>query len=52
MIHVERIALIVKLNLDAKEIDVVILMYNLREYGNNYQKHQEVYSNTIEMNQL
>ena len=31
----------------AKYIDTVILMYNLTEYGNNYQKHQEVHGNRI-----
>ena len=37
----------------AKDIDVVMPMYNLTEYSDNYiRKHQEVYSNTIEMNHL
>ena len=36
----------------AKKIDVVMPMYNLIEYSDNYLKHLEVYGNTIEMNQL
>ena len=38
---------------NAKDIVVVMPMYNLTEYSDNYiRKHQEVYSNTIEMNHL
>ena len=35
-----------------KDIDVVMAMYNLREYSDNYSKHQEIYGNTIGMNQV
>ena len=36
---------------DAQDIDVVMPMYNLIEYTDFIRKHQEVYGNTIEMNQ-
>ena len=37
----------------ARDINVVMPMYNLIEYSNNYsKKNQEVYGNTIKMNQL
>ena len=32
--------------------NVVMTMYNLIEYSNNYSKHQEVHGNTIEMKPL
>ena len=35
-----------------KYIDVIMLMYNLIEHNDHYSKNQEVYGNTIEMNQL
>ena len=37
---------------NAKDIDVVIPMYNLTEYNDNYSKTSESYSNIIEMSQL
>ena len=37
---------------NTKDIDVVMTMYNLREYSDNYSKHQEIYGNTIGMNQV
>ena len=37
---------------NAKDIDIVIPMYNLIEYNNNYSKNRHVYRNIIEMNQL
>ena len=38
---------------NAKDINVVMPMYNLIEYSDNYsKKHQEVYGNSIERNQL
>ena len=37
---------------NAKDVDVVIPMYNLIVYSDNYSKRQKVYGNTIEMNQL
>ena len=37
---------------NTKDIDVVMAMYNLREYSDNYSKHQEIYGNTIGMNQV
>ena len=36
----------------AKDLDVVMPMYNLIENSDIIQKHQEVYGNIIEMNQL
>ena len=36
---------------NAEDIDIIMSMYNLIEYINSYQRHQEVYGNTIEMNQ-
>ena len=36
----------------AKDIDIVMPMYNLIEYSNNYAKNQEVYGNILEMNQM
>ena len=35
---------------NAKDIDVVMPMYDLIEYVIIIQKHQEVYGNTVEMN--
>ena len=35
---------------NAKDIEVVMPMYNLIYYSDNYFKTQEVYGNTIEMN--
>ena len=37
---------------NAEDLDVVILVYNLTEYTNNYSKNPEFYGNTEEMNQL
>ena len=38
---------------NGKGIDVVMLMYNLIEYSDNYSKRaSEVYGNTLEMGQL
>ena len=37
---------------NTRQIDVIIPMYELIEYSDNYKKHQEVYGNTVEMNQL
>ena len=37
---------------NAKDIDIVMLMYNLIEYSNIMQKHQEVYINTTKMNSM
>ena len=37
---------------NTKDIDVVMTMYNLREYSDNYSKHQEIYGNTIGINQV
>ena len=37
---------------NAKDIDIVMPMYNLIEYSDNYVKTQGVYGNTIEMNQM
>ena len=34
---------------NAKYIDVMMLMYNLIKFSNNYLKHQEVYGNIIEI---
>ena len=34
---------------NAKDIDVVMLMYSLTEDSHYYSKHQESYDNTIEM---
>ena len=36
----------------AQGIDIVMPMYNLIEYSDSYQKHQEVYDNTTKMNQM
>ena len=36
----------------AKEIDVVMPMYHLIEYSDNYSETQEVYGNIIEMSQI
>ena len=36
----------------AQGIDIVMPMYNLIEYSDSYQKHQEVYGNTTKMNQM
>ena len=36
---------------NAKDIDIVMPMYNLIEYSDNYAKKQEVYGNILEMNQ-
>ena len=37
---------------NAKDVDVVMLMYDLIEYSNNYSKNPEVYGNITEMNQI
>ena len=37
---------------DTYDIDVVIPMYNLIQYSKIIRKYQEVYGNTIKMNQL
>ena len=37
---------------NAKDLDIVMLMYNFIEYGYNYSKYLEVYGNTIETTQL
>ena len=37
---------------NGKDIDIVMPMYNLRKYSDNYAKHQEVYGNILEMNQM
>ena len=37
---------------NAKDIDIVMPMYNLIEYSDNYAKTQEVYGNILEMNQM
>ena len=34
---------------NTKNINIVMPMYNLIEYSNNYSKNQGVYSNTLEM---
>ena len=37
---------------NAKNIDVVMPMYNLIGYSNNHSKHQELYGNIKEINQM
>ena len=37
---------------NARDIDIVIPMYNLTECSNNYFKNLQVYDNTLEMNHL
>ena len=37
---------------DTPDFDIVMPMYNLIEYSDPYQRHPEVYGNTIEMNQF
>ena len=37
---------------NAKDVDVVMLMYDLIEYSNNYSKNPEAYGNITEMNQI
>ena len=37
---------------NAKDIDIVMLMYNLIEYSNNYAKRTGSYGNILEMNQI
>ena len=37
---------------NVKTIGVLMPMYDLREYGDTYSKHQGVYCNTIETKQL
>ena len=37
---------------NAKDLDIVILMYNLIEYGDNYSKMSGTYSNITEMRQM
>ena len=37
---------------NAKDLDIVMLMYNFIEYGYNYSKYLEVYGNSIETTQL
>ena len=36
----------------AKDLDVVMSMYNLIEYRDDYSKHLEVYGNITEMSQM
>ena len=36
---------------NAKDIDIVMPMYNLIEYSDNYAKHQEVYGNIVKIYQ-
>ena len=37
---------------NAKDIDIVMPMYNLIEYSDNYAKQQEVYGNILKIYQL
>ena len=37
---------------NAKDIDIVMPMYNLIEYSDNYTKQQEVYSNIVKIYQI
>ena len=37
---------------NAKNIDIVMPMYNLRKYSDNYSKHLEVYDNITNPNQM
>ena len=37
---------------NAKDIDTVMSMYNLREYSDNYSKHLKVYYNITNMSQI
>ena len=37
---------------NAKDIDVVMLIHNLIKYSGSYSKHQNVYDNIIKVNQL
>ena len=37
---------------NAKDIDIVMPVYNLIEYSDNYSKNLEVYGNIIEMSQM
>ena len=37
---------------NAKNFDLVMPIYNLIEYSKDYSKHQDVYGNTIELNQF
>ena len=37
---------------NAKDIDIVMPMYNLIEYSDDYSKHLEVYGNIIKMSQM
>ena len=37
---------------NAKDIDIVMPMYSLIEYSDNYAKQQEVYGNILEKNQM
>ena len=39
-------------NNNAQDIDIVMPMYNLIEYSNNYSKNLEVYGNTTKMIQM
>ena len=36
---------------NAKDIDIVMPMYNLIEYSDNYEKHQEIYGNIVKIYQ-
>ena len=36
----------------AQDINIVMPMYNLIEYSDNYSKHLEVYANTTKTNQM
>ena len=37
---------------NVKDLEIVMLMYNLLEYSENYRKKQEVFGITTEMNQI
>ena len=37
---------------NAQGIDIVMLIYNLIEYSDNYSKHLEVYGSTTKINQM
>ena len=39
-------------NINNTQIDVVMLVYDLIEYNDNYSKNQEVYGNIIEMSHM
>ena len=37
---------------NSENLEIVVPMYNLLEYSDNYAKHQLVYGNIVEMNQM